>query len=122
MEADTLARYTGPIDALCLEAAHSNNEYDIPVVLAILAIFEGSAESSLGYDHTLSGEANGECIEDSRVDYWYPKFSSIAYSGVTFDEKVALTLALHRGAWYLRRVKIYGSKVFDPSATGSLDF
>ena len=122
MDAETLARYTGPIDALCIEAAHSNNEFDVPVVLAILAIFEREAEGGLGYDHTLAGEVNGDCMEDSRIGYWYPKFNPIVSSTTTFDEKVALALALHRGAWYLRRVEVFGAEIFDPMAPGALNF
>jgi len=57
------------------------------------------------------------CPEDSRVDYWYPRIKSIIPSADTFDEKVALGFALHRGAWYLRRVEMYGAEVFDPKTT-----
>ena len=110
MDADLLGRYTKTIDALCIEAAHSSNEHDIGVMLAILGMSVWSAERDLGYDHELAGEVSGDCWEDSRCEYWYPKLKRIVESAGTFDEKIALALALHRGEWYLRRVERYGAE------------
>ena len=118
MDAELLGRYTRTIDALCIEAAHSSNEHDLGVMLAILGMSVWSVERALGYDHELSGEVGGDCWEDSRCEYWYPKLKRIVESAGTFDEKVALALALHRGEWYLRRVERYGAEVFDPQTTG----
>lgn len=114
MNKELLARFTGPIDEMCIEAAHSGNEHDVPCVSRMLDGPAWSAERDLGYDHELAGEVNGDCWEDSRLDYWYPKFMALVPPAETFEEKVALALALHRGCWYLERVTIYGAEKFDP--------
>lgn len=114
MNIETLSRYTKAIDALCFEAAHSSNKYDISVLLALLASAIWTAERQLGYDHELAGEINGDCWEDSRVGYWLPKLDALTKPTNSFDEQVALALALHRGEWYLKRVEIYGAEKFDP--------
>ena len=117
MNSDALSRYTSAIDALCVEAAHSTNEYDLPVMLALLRSAIWEAERNLGYDHELAGEVNGDCCEDSQIEYWLPKLATLTESAGTFDEKVCLALALHRGEWYLQRVKQYGAEVFDLQTT-----
>ena len=117
MDAELLGRYTEAIDALCFEAAHSTNQYDLPVMLALLSSAIWEAERNLGYDHELAGEVNGDCCEDSQIEYWLPKLATFTKSAGTFDEKVALALALHRGEWYLQRVERYGAEVFDLRTT-----
>lgn len=112
MNIDTLNRYTGAIDALCLEAAHSDNEYDLSVMLALLGEAEWGAESILGYNLTLAGEVDhwtNSCWEDSRTGHWLPRLEAVTKSVESFDQQVAIALALHRGRWYLGRVRLFGA-------------
>lgn len=113
MNTDTLDRYTSAIDSLCIEAAHSDDQNDESVMRVLLDIAIWDAERVLGYGHELAGEVDhwcNSCWEDSRAEYWYPKLQPILKSAESFDEKVALGLALHRGAWYLERVRQFGAK------------
>lgn len=111
MDTDTVSRYTTAIDALCIEAAHSDQKHDEEVMRVLLDIAVWDAERALGYDYELAGEVDhwcNSCWEDSRVEYWQPRLEPILKSAETFNEKVALGLALHRGSWYLDRVRKFG--------------
>ncbi len=121
---ETLSKFTSAFDAIAAEAAHSDNKYDVSVMLVLLEGVVSSAEAAIGYSHLLAGEvrACGDCWEDSRTDYWIPKLELLS-EAETFEEKVSRCLAAHRAVWYLQRVERYGAEEFDPVKTPwALDF
>lgn len=101
------------IDAITNAAIESDNKYDLPCLNYVVEVAVFNAESALGYGYDLEGEVDAwthGCVEDPRLGHWDEQIRATCEMAFSYEQHIALALALHRAQWLLERVRKFGPK------------